>query len=208
MTSTLAIERLTLYDLEERFGLQEECDLAFFSEWHGMQLQLSDSERERLARICAGYANLERRGLLEKTVELLVLAPLLDLAGFFLPPFYIETEKPVRVKATDGSMMISGRLDVLVVCDRLWILVIESKRGEFSLKVGIPQVLGYMLSAEKPQPVRYGMVTNGESFQFLKLSMGETPRYGRSNTFLLGQDAGLETTLQILKYLATLLVAE
>ncbi|MDC0833436.1 hypothetical protein CKA32_006589 [Geitlerinema sp. FC II] len=88
-----------------------------------MQPQLSDSERERLARICVGYANLERRGLLEKTVELLVLAPLLDLAGFFLPPFYIETEKPVRVTATDGSMTISGRLDVLVVCDRLWILV-------------------------------------------------------------------------------------
>ncbi|PPT05906.1 hypothetical protein CKA32_006590 [Geitlerinema sp. FC II] len=30
--STLAIERLTLYDLEERFNLQEECDPAFFSQ--------------------------------------------------------------------------------------------------------------------------------------------------------------------------------
>jgi hypothetical protein len=29
----------------------------------------------------------------------------------------------------------------------MWILVIESKRAELSLKVGIPQALSYMLAA-------------------------------------------------------------
>ncbi len=58
-----------------------------------------------------------------------------------------------------------------------------------------------MLAEQNPEPVRFGMVTNGESFIFLKLRVGEIPSYTRSPVFLLAQDAGLERTLQVMKRL-------
>jgi hypothetical protein len=199
MVQTLPIERLTIYDLEQQFGLQEVADGSFFSEWQGDLPALSSAEQERLARVEAAYANLERRSLLENTVKLAVVAPLLDLAGLFLPPFYVTTEKSVEITALTDELTLKGRLDVLVLKDQLWVLVIESKRAEFSLKVGIPQVLGYMLAApESPLPL-YGLVTNGSSFVFLKL-VGR--QYARSKELILDQDEGLAKTLQITKALA------
>jgi len=199
MVQALSIERLTIYDLEQRFGLQEVADGSFFSEWQGDLPALSSAEQERLARVEAAYANLERRSLLENTVKLAVVAPLLDLAGLFLPPFYVTTEKSVEITALTDELTLKGRLDVLVLKDQLWVLVIESKRAEFSLKVGIPQVLGYMLAApESPLPL-YGLVTNGSSFVFLKL-VGR--QYARSKELILDQDEGLAKTLQITKALA------
>ena len=201
MVQTLAIERLTIYDLEQRFGLQEVADGSFFSEWQENLPALSSAEQERLARVEAAYANLERRSLLENTVKLAVVAPLLDLAGLFLPPFYVTTEKSVEITALTDELTLKGRLDVLVLKDQLWVLVIESKRAEFSLKVGIPQVLGYMLAApESPLPL-YGLVTNGSSFVFLKL-VGR--QCARSKELILDQDEGLAKTLQITKALAVI----
>ncbi|MEO0947676.1 MAG: type I restriction enzyme HsdR N-terminal domain-containing protein [Cyanobacteria bacterium J06641_5] len=199
MAATTAIEQLTLAELEEKFGLTFVSDPTFFSEWQGSLPELASGDVSRLQRVRAEYENLERRVLSEKTVELVILAPLLDLAGFFLPPFYIETEKPVEIAAMDGEELLKGRLDMLILRDRLWVLAIEAKRARFSLRVGIPQILGYMLAAQTSESVRFGMVTNGESFIFLKLLTGATPCYGKSPIFLLDQDAGLERSLQIMK---------
>lgn len=199
MVQTLPIEQLTLYDLEQQFGLREVAEGSFFSEWQGDLPALSSAELERLARVEAAYANLARRSLLENTVKLAVVAPLLDLAGLFLPPFYVTTEKTVEITALADELTLRGRLDVLVLKDRLWVLVIESKRAEFSLKVGIPQVLGYMMAApDSPLPL-YGLVTNGSSFVFVKLAGRQ---YARSKELILAQDEGLAKTLQIMKALA------
>ncbi|TVQ12330.1 MAG: restriction endonuclease subunit R [Leptolyngbya sp. DLM2.Bin27] len=199
MVQTLPIEQLTLYDLEQRLGLQEVADGSFFPEWQEDLPALNSAEQERLARVEAAYANLERRSLLENTVKLAVVAPLLDLAGLFLPPFYVTTEKTVEITAQTDELTLRGRLDVLVLKDQLWVLVIESKRAEFSLKVGIPQVLGYMMAApDSPLPL-YGLVTNGSSFVFVKLAGRQ---YARSKELILDQDQGLAQTLQIMKALA------
>lgn len=198
MVQTFPIEKLTLYDLEQQFGLQEVTEQSFFSEWQGELPALTDAEQKRLTRVKAAYANLERRSLLENTVKMVVVAPLLDLAGLFLPPFYVTTEKSVEITA---EPTLKGRLDVLVLKDQLWVLVIESKRAEFSLKVGIPQVLGYMMAAPESLLPLYGLVTNGSSFVFLKL-VGQ--RYARSKELIVGQDEGLAKTLQIIKTLATI----
>ena len=84
MVQTLPIEQLTLYDLEQQFGLHEVTDSSFFSEWQGELHALSPAEQERLARVEAAYANLERHSLLGNTVKLSVVAPLLDLTVTFL----------------------------------------------------------------------------------------------------------------------------
>jgi len=199
---TVAIEQLTLFDLEQRFGLEEVQEADFFGEWQRPWPALSIDERARLDRVKAAYANLERRSLLENTVKLAIVAPLLDLAGLFLPPFYVTTEKTVEIVAQEAEVILRGRLDVLVLLEQLWVLVIEAKRAEFSLKVGIPQVLGYMLTVPDPHRPLYGLVTNGGSFIFIKLQWQGVPRFARSREFILDQDDGLAQTLQILKLLA------
>jgi len=201
MVQTIAIEKVTVYQLEQAFGLQQVEDAIFFGEWQENLPPLTTAEQQRLERVRAAYTNLERRSMLENTVKLAILAPLLDLAGFFLPPFYVDTEKEVQIVAEDAGVQLRGRLDVLVLNDQFWVLVIEAKRAEFSLKVGIPQALAYMLAAPQSGKPLYGLVTNGNSFMFLKVVWQSQPLYARSKEFLLNQDQGLEKTLQIMKRL-------
>lgn len=204
MAQTIAADKITLYDLEQRFGLQQTDDETFFLEWQGDLPKLTETEQQRLARVQAVVANLEQRSVLENTVKLAVVAPLLDLSGLFLPPFYVSTEDSVEIEAVDKTLIVWGRMDILVLKEQLWVLVIESKRAEFSPKVGIPQILSYMLAAPQVEMPLYGLVTNGTDFVFLKLSFQEVPRYARSRQFVLGQDHDLERVLQIMKQLANL----
>ncbi len=207
MVQTIPANRITLYDLEQRFQLAQVQSPDFFTEWQTALLPLTEAEKQRLDRVQLSVANLERRSLLENTVKLAVLAPLLDLAGLFLPPFYVSTEDSVNIEATDNSLVVQGRIDILVLKEALWLLVIESKRAEFSPKVGIPQALSYMLAAPQKDFPIYGLVTNGTDFVFLKLVFGAVPRYGRSRQFVLGQDQDLDQVLQVLKHLAEILAS-
>lgn len=200
MAQTIAADKITLYDLEQQFGLQPAMGDAF-PEWQHNLPTLTDTERQRLQRVRQISANLERRSVLENTVKLAILAPLLDLAGLFLPPFYVSTEESVEIEAADQSTLVRGRIDILVMKERLWVLVVESKRAEFSVKVGIPQALAYMLAAPTDRPL-YGLVTNGADFVFLKLQQQQAPHYSRSKQFVLGQNDDLDQVLQILKQLA------
>jgi hypothetical protein len=204
MIQTLAIEKVTLYDLEQAFNLCLVEDATFFHEWQNTLPSLTIAEREHLQRVQAAYANLERRSLLENTVKMAIVAPLLDLAGFFLPPFYVDTETTVEIVAEEAGVTLPGRVDVLRLIEQIWVLIIESKRAEFSLKVGIPQVLSYMLATPQTDRPLYGLVTNGSSFLFLKLVMGNVPQYARSKEFILDQDDGLALTLQIMKRLGAI----
>ncbi len=208
MVQTIAADKITLYDLEQQFRLQQIADESFFFEWQEVLPELAEVEHQRLERVRAIVANLERRSLLENTVKLAVVAPLLDLSGLFLPPFYVSTENSVEIEATDEDIIVRGRIDVLVLKEQLWVLVIESKRAEFSPKVGIPQVLSYMLAAPNGDRPRYGLVTNGTDFVFLKLLVQDTPQYARSRQFVLGQDHDLDRVLQILKRLAEIVGQE
>ena len=205
MVQTIPATKITLYDLEQRFQLERVLESSFFEEWQTALPPLTESEEQRLDRVQLSVANLEKRALLENTVKLVVLAPLLDLAGLFLPPFYVSTEESVNIEAVDDGLLIQGRIDILILNEALWILVIESKRAEFSPKVGIPQTLAYMLASPRRDSAIYGMVTNGTDFVFLKMVFGEVPRYGRSRQFVLGQDQDLERVLQVLKRLTATL---
>lgn len=198
---TISADRVTLYQLENQFGLRL-LEAAAFPEWQQALSPLTLTEQQRLDRIKAAFDNLSKRSVLENTVRLAVVAPLLDLAGFFLPPFYVSTEAEVELTVQAGELTVRGRMDVLVLKDQVWLLVIESKRAEFSLKVGIPQVLSYMLAAPDRDRPLYGLVTNGSNFVFLKLVPQSGPGYARSQEFVLDNPGDLERVLQILKRLA------
>ncbi|MGC1308779.1 MAG: restriction endonuclease subunit R [Phormidesmis sp.] len=209
MSQAVAIDKLTVIDLKQKFGLKRSADADFFSEWQTSLPDLTDYENSRVAHIKAIYENFEDRFALENTVSLTVVSPLLDAAGLFLPPFYVETEKSVEIFAEDKEVTVRGRLDIAIIKDSLWILTIESKRAGFSLIVGIPQVLAYMLAAPTPQKQLYGMVTNGRNFIFIKLdrTSKREPIYGQSKEFVISQDNNLEQVLKIIKRLADIAAA-
>jgi hypothetical protein len=80
------------------------------------------------------------------------------------------TNGPTDQPGNSGTI-IRGRIDALVFVPEFWVLAIEAKRSQYSLEVGIPQLLAYMLDApQRPtgQPV-WGLVTNGREFQFMKV---------------------------------------
>ncbi|WNN88685.1 type I restriction endonuclease [Gloeocapsopsis dulcis] len=116
----------------------------------------------------------------------------------------IETETSVDVEMEDEGVVIRGRIDVdvLVLKNRLWLLVIESKRSDFAVTRAIPQALAYMLgNPEMAQPT-FGMITNGNEFLFLKASRQPTAEYANSRLFsLVNPNNELYTVLQVLKRL-------
>lgn len=64
-----------------------------------------------------------------------------------------------------------------------WTIVIESKQAGFSLEVGIPQALSYMLANRSHEKPLFGLVTNGGNFIFIKLIQREQLVYALSDEF-------------------------
>ena len=192
---------VTLYDLESNFNLALNEDREFFPEWQKDSFAIPTEERMLLDLAKSAYLNLIKYSSMpENAVQLAVVSPLLHLSGLLLPPFHLKTEASIAVTAPNDDLTIEGRIDILVIEQNFWVLVIESKRAEFSLKVGLAQILAYMLSnpvAEKPC---FGLITNGGSYLFLKLSQEISPTYGISKVFdLLNPGNDLYDVLSILK---------
>lgn len=209
MVQTLTANTITLHDLTEKFALQFIEDEQFFREWQDDLPEITEAEKQRLDRVKASYSNLlQDPPLLENTVKMVVLSPFLDLAGFYLPPFRIRSEPSIEISLEDEGMIIKGQIDVLVLCDQFWVVVIESKQAAFSLEVGRSQLLTYMLANPHPNQPTYGLLTNGNSFLFVKLISGDTPRYALSRLFyILNPGNDLYHVLRILKRLAELVIA-
>ena len=145
----------------------------------------SEQEKQQLDRIQASHLHLvSQTSMIEDVVKMAILSPLLYLADFFLPPLSIQSEVAVQLSIADEELAIEGKIDILVVHNQLWLLLIESKRAAASIEVGLPQLLAYMLANPNPvQPV-YGMITNGGSFVFLKLVQGpDAAHYALSRIF-------------------------
>ena len=206
MGQAIAIEKLTMHGLKQKFQLRRIKEPDFFPEWQIALPALTEPEAARLDHIRVIYQNFEDRSALENTVGLTIVSPLLDTAGLFVPPFYMETEKSVEVISQDGEVTIRGRLDIAIIRDLIWILTIESKKAGFSLAVGLPQVLSYMLAAPTAQKKLYGMVTNGRNFTFVKLdrSIKNDTTYAQSEELILDRGDDLEQILKILKKLANI----
>lgn len=209
VTQAIAARSIKLHDLKERFNLQRRDDEAFFPEWRENLPALTESEKQALDRVKHNYLYLLDYPVMESIVKMVVLSPILDLAGFYAAPFRVDGEKSVSVSAEDEGTVINGSIDVLVVQTQLWITVIEAKNSEFSITKAIPQTLAYMLASPNAQQPTFGMVVNGSEFLFLKAVQDKTPSYGMSNLFsLLNQGNDLYTVLQALKQFGQLAIAQ
>jgi hypothetical protein len=210
MVQIIQATNLTLRDLKTRYGFQEMADDQFFREWVDNLPELTDLEKQLLDRVKANYLHLAERPMLENTVKMVVLSPLLDLAGFYQAPFDIDSEREVSVpiSAEDEGVIFKGKIDVLVLHEHLWVLVIESKRAKFSLEPGIPQILAYMLDNPNPENPTFGMVTNGSNFRFIKLIKQGTPQYALSDEFIIDRQYDFYHVLRVLKQIGQLITSK
>jgi predicted type IV restriction endonuclease len=206
MVQSIASKDVTLRELKQNFGIQIVQDATFFPEWLDGLEALKEEEQHLLDRVKANFLELmDDPPMLENTVKMVVLAPLLDLAGFYHKPFRIETETSVALEMEDEGTIIRGRIDVLVLKNRLWLLVIESKRSDFAVTRAIPQALAYMLSNEETVLPTFGMITNGNEFLFLKVL---EHKYANSRLFsLVNPDNELYSVLQVIKRLGMEVIA-
>jgi len=206
MVQTIAARNVKLYDLKVKFGLQRVHNESFFREWLDNLPELTDAEKQALDRLQRNYLYLLEYPVMESIVKMVVLSPLLDLAGFYEPPFRVDGETNVRVSAEDEGEVIQGSVDVLVIQEQFWVTVIEAKNSEFSLTKAIPQALAYMLASPNPERPLFGAVLNGSEFLFIKLVRGEVPQYGLSDMFsLLNRRNDLYPVLRIFKRFANLI---
>jgi predicted type IV restriction endonuclease len=210
MVQTIAANTVTLRDLKQALGLQQSIDPEFFPEWQQAKADLGEAEQHLLDRVKANFmALMEDPPMLENSVKMVVLSPLLDLAGFYRQPFRIETETSIDLELEDDGIVIRGRIDVLVLKEQFWLLVIESKRSDFAVTRAIPQALAYMLGNPNAIGPTFGLITNGNEFLFLKATRQPTAQYATSRLFaLINPDNELYAVLQMLKHWGLRVLAE
>ena len=207
MVQVIQAQNINIVYLEEKFGLKLTDSDQLFTEWLDNLPGITDLEKQYLDRVKTNYRSLvERRPISEEMVKMVVLSPLLDLADFYRPPFYVETESSIEIALEDEGEIVRGRIDVMVLKHQFWLLVIESKQSGFSLLTAIPQALAYMLANPTPERPAFGLVTNGDDFQFIKLTKQDTPQYALSDKFTLSKrENELYKVLSILKKLSQIL---
>ncbi len=213
MVSTVGITETikSLNDLEEKLNLTQTEDDRFFTEWYEGLPEMSDSEKLSVDRIKQRHSYHRGYGpLLEGTINLLVVSPLLEAAGFLDPPFKIRSPESVAIAIEDPDRtIIKGLIDVLVVQDNLWVLVVESKRTSIPVPSAFPQILAYMMANSHPDKPTFGMATNGDGFIFLKLTCEDRPQYDVSREFsLFPRRHELYEVLRILKHLGEIVSPE
>jgi hypothetical protein len=204
-----------LNEAHELFGLAPIVDPSFFPEWRGPLPELTQTEMTGLDRLRDRYLYYAADGFIsEGTINTVMLSPLLELLGFFDPPYKVRGEYFVRLTIAADSQLdddgepivLRGRIDALLLRNRLWVILVEAKHFGFSVLQALPQTLAYMMA----QPIEgagaaYAMITNGEDYLFVKLDRSSIVKgYGQSHKFTLLSDAdhNLYRVARVLKCIA------
>ena len=196
----------TIAEAERRFGLVRSEEDQFFSEWRVGLPELSIGEKGNLDELRRRYLYQRSEGqLLEGTVTLLLVAPLLTVAGFYDPPFRVRAEESVQLTLEDPEEILQGRIDVLVLLNRLWVVVLESKKTALSVWTALPQTLAYLMANPQTDRSSFAIVTNGDEILFVKLDVGDRPTYAVSRVFSpFASSRELYGVLQVLKQMGAI----
>ena len=183
--------------------LQPNHDPAFFSEWTAPFPELTLSEIEVCDRLRTRYQYYQAEGAItESTVNLIMVAPILELLKLNDPPYLIKGEKYIKIEIEERDQVLDGLIDILVMQNRLWFILLETKRYGFSVMQALPQTLTYMMSNPNNRDPSYGLITTGEDYLFVKLNP-QTREYDVSDKLTLStrRDNQLYKVIQILKHL-------
>lgn len=177
----------SLAEVESRFNLRRTEDEQFLPEWYDNLPSITNEEKASLDIIRRRYLyHLADGNLTEGTVTLLIGSPLLEVAGFYDYPFKMRGEASIEIvfdEDDDEVETLRGRIDVLVLQNQFWVALLESKRTTISVMSALPQTLAYMMANPQPDKPVFGMITNGDSIVFVKLSQQGTPQFDVSDIF-------------------------
>lgn len=204
MVQTIQSQEVNLRYLLDNFSLELVRDEEFFREWQYDLPEISDLEKELLNQVQEGYFNLlQNPPFLEDIVRMAIVDPVLFIGKFFLHPYHIRSEESINLELADKEVIIRGRIDALVLKEKLWVMIIESKRAEFSIEAGLAQLLTYLLASPHVKHPNYGLIVTGGSFIFVKLVKTEIPQYATSKMFAIRNPGNeLFDVLRILKRLS------
>ena len=210
MTAAITEAIKTLAEAEQRFGLVRTEAEVDFLEWQADLPELTSGETADLDELRRRYLYQRSEGqLLEGTVMLLLASPLLAIAGFYDPPFKVRAEASMQLRLDDGESLLQGRIDVLVLMERFWVVLLESKKTALSAWAALPQTLAYLLANPQPTLPSFGMVTNGDEIFFVKLIQHDSRRYALSRVFApFVSKQELYSALKILKRIAQVAAQE
>ncbi|MGK7872651.1 MAG: restriction endonuclease subunit R [Xenococcaceae cyanobacterium] len=208
MVQTIQAKEIDLRYLVANFSIQLVENDQFFQEWQEDLPEISNSDKQLLDKVKTGYLNLlNYPPTLEDVVRMAVLDPILFIGDFYLNPFHVKSEQSIDIVSEDEGVIIKGKFDTLVLKDRFWVMVIESKQAVYSIEAGLAQILAYMLGNPNPEKPSYGMITTGGSFIFVKLVKGEPPQYATSDLFnTRNRGNELYEVLSILKHLTQIVI--
>jgi hypothetical protein len=213
MVQTVGITKAitNLNEAHGKFNLSQTVDPQFFPEWFENLPELTDSEKESLNRLKNRYLYYAADGAItEGTINIITISPLLNLMGLCDPPFKIRGEKYVKVEIEDQGVeepVLEGFIDALVVRERFWVVLIESKRYGFSVMQALPQTLAYMMANPNIEAPVFGLIATGEDYMFVKLDR-QLRQYALSNKFTLSnpQKNELQDVMQVMKHIIGIVV--
>lgn len=174
---------------------------------------LSEIEQQEISQISTDfqhyfYASRVNEGL----IKALTIFPMLRLTGFYSRPVELKLEENVApVVVEDGDRVVKGRYDILAVNKTaeagqtpFWILVAEAKNSEIAHNAGLPQLLVYAYESLTYQSSVWGLMSNGESYQFVLIRKEDVPTYQLFAPLYLFDPNQANQLLQILKVLCKL----
>ncbi len=203
----LNARNLSLEDVQLLLGFQKQRNNSFSSL---LSLEsLTDLEQQELLRIANDFDTYLTAGKVsEGQVKFLVIAPLMRLAGFYSYPIQIKLEEDIaEIKIEDEDTTITGRLDILAVnkvrklTDKtfFWVLLIESKNSGISPSEGLPQLLTYANQSLQNQKSVWGLVSNGQYYQYVYIQQGNPTTYYLMPLLNLMEPLRAVELLQVLK---------
>lgn len=202
---------LSLNDVH-RFLKLEELSNGSFTDFLTLE-PLSEFEQQDLLRIRNDFRRYLSAGKIpEGLVKFLTFAPLMRLSGFYDVPIRLTMEDSIAIAVEDEDKRITGRMDILAInspqsniAPPFWVLVIETKNSSVNVIEGLPQLLTYAFKSLEQQPSVWGLVTNGQLYQFVYLRHDNQSTYEVMPLLNLSQSPDAIELLQVLKAICQLL---
>ncbi len=92
---------------------------------------------------------------------------------------------------------------------QLWAIVVESKRSQLNVRMGLAQALLHMMASPNDDQPTYGLVINGSDCMFVKLVKGNPNRYALSPLFSMERSGHrIHNAVQILRKLRSIVLGE
>ena len=210
MPLILEASSLSLNDVHRLLKLQKQQN-GLFRDFLSLE-PLTEFEQQDLARIVNDFERYLYAGKVsEGLVKFLTLAPLMRLAGFYDVPIRLTMEDSIAIAIEDEDTSIRGRMDILAVnkartntVPPFWVLVIETKNSAIDVVEGLPQLLTYAFKSLEQQSAVWGLVTNGQRYQFVHLRQETTPIYQLMPLLNLNEYQDAIELLQVLKAICQL----